>query len=137
MENFNAEVLLKELEFRFTRSGGKGGQNVNKVATKAELYFNVSESAQLLPEQKEILLEKLATRLSTNGVLKITSQEARSQLENKEKVSRKFIFLITKALAPVKPRKETKPGKQAKEKRLKEKKMNSLLKKLRQTHIEF
>ena len=105
MENFNAEVLLKEVEFRFTRSGGKGGQNVNKVATKAELYFNVNESKQLLPEQKEILLEKLATRLSTNGVLKIASQEARSQLENKEKVSRKFIFFNYKSACTGKAKK--------------------------------
>ncbi|HNR18409.1 MAG TPA: alternative ribosome rescue aminoacyl-tRNA hydrolase ArfB [Bacteroidia bacterium] len=137
MENFNAELLLKEVEFRFTRSGGKGGQNVNKVASKAELYFNINQSLILLPDQKETLLEKLAARLSTHGVLKITSQEARSQLENKEKVSRKFIFLITKAFYPVKARKETKPGKQAKEKRLKEKKMKSLLKKLRQGNVEF
>lgn len=137
MDSLNSEQLLKEAEFRFTRSGGKGGQNVNKVATKAELYFNILQSSILTDDQKNLLQEKLASRLSSGAVLKITSQEARSQLENKEKATQKFLHLIRKALTPDKKRKETKPNKQSKENRLKEKKMNSLIKKLRQSRIDL
>lgn len=137
MEYFNEEQLLKEVDFRFVRSGGKGGQNVNKVASKAELYFDINNSQLLLPEQKEILLNKLSTRLSENGVLKITSQDARTQLENKAKATRKFFFIIKKTLAPVKKRIVSKPTLQSKENRLQDKKLKSLIKKLRQQTKDY
>jgi ribosome-associated protein len=123
--------ILKErnfnLEFIFTasRSSGPGGQHVNKVSTKIELRFSVLNSNLLTPEEREILLTRLASKLTAGGEIVITSQSERSQLQNKEKVIEKFFALISKALTPVKKRKPTKPSKAAKEKRLQEKRMLS------------
>jgi peptide chain release factor 2 len=80
-----ATNLLSEIKFSTSRSSGPGGQNVNKVNTKVSLRWNVVESAILLPDQKELLLKKWATRLTVDGALLIVSQEKRSQLQNKEK----------------------------------------------------
>lgn len=120
-----------ELVFKASRSGGKGGQNVNKVSTKVELEFNIGASTLLTDEQKAVILEKLANRVTTEGVLRIVSQTERSQLGNKRRAINKFYELITKALAPRKKRLATKPGKAVKEKRLKEKKQQSEKKALR------
>lgn len=123
--------LLSEAVFKATTSGGKGGQNVNKVATKVELYFNISTSSVFDDEQKELLLVKLTTRITEEGVLRLTSSEKRTQLENKEGVKKKFINLINKALAKPKPRKKTKPSKASTEERIKDKKLTGELKKSR------
>ncbi len=125
------EELLSEVKLKATRSGGKGGQNVNKVATRVELYFDVLNSAYLTDDEKEIILRKLEGRISDSGILRITSSEDRSQLGNKDIVKEKFLQLITRALVPVKKRKKTNPGKAAKEERLKDKKVLSEKKKLR------
>jgi len=129
--NIDFESLLSEAGLKFTRSSGKGGQNVNKVSSKAELYFDVKSSAILSEEQKETLLEKLAIQISDEGVLKITSSEARTQLENKEAVKEKFINVLKKAFHKKKKRVATKIPKQVVEKRLTEKKKAGELKKLR------
>jgi len=115
----------KEFKFSASRSGGPGGQNVNKVSSKIELRFNVSESIILTAEEKDIIIAKLATRINNDGELVIISQSERSQLANKEKVIEKFYTLISKALKPVKKRKSTKPTKASQEKRLDKKKNNS------------
>lgn len=117
--------LSKELKFSASRSGGPGGQNVNKVSSKIELRFNVSESTIITAEEKDIIISKLATRINNDGELVIVSQSERSQLANKEKAIEKFYSLLSKALKPVKKRKPTKPSKASKEKRLDTKKVNS------------
>lgn len=136
MQSFNTEALLKEIEFRFTRSGGKGGQNVNKVATKAELYFDINKSTSLNDEQKQLLHIKLVSRISAAGILKVTSEEDRTQLGNKEKAAKKFLHLIKKAFAVKKKRIETKIPKAVKEKRLQNKKLKSVIKKLRSSPLD-
>ena len=123
--------LLPELTFKATTSGGKGGQHVNKVSSRIELYFDVNASVHLSEEEKSILLRKLQGRINDEGVLRITSSEGRSQHDNKETAIRKFLELISKSLAPVKPRKKTKPSAESKEERLRQKKNLSDKKKLR------
>lgn len=114
--------LHPEIQFQFARSGGKGGQNVNKVATKAELYFNITDSALLTDEEKALLLDKLASKLTTEGVLVLYHQTERTQLSNREKVLKKFDALIRKAFEKPKPRRATKPTKASREERHAEKK---------------
>ncbi|AKD57648.1 alternative ribosome rescue aminoacyl-tRNA hydrolase ArfB [Spirosoma radiotolerans] len=105
--------LQPELQYQFARSGGAGGQNVNKVATKAELRFNVRQSQVLTEEERAILEEKLASKLTTEGELVLTHQTERTQLANKEKVTKKFYRLIEKAFEKPKPRRATRPSKAA------------------------
>ncbi len=122
---FNADQLFQEVVFKATTSGGKGGQNVNKVATRVELYFDLQKSVSLTEEQKVLLNSKLYNRISGDGILRITASEKRTQLENKELVKRKFLELIQKALTPKKKRKQTAPSKSSVEERLRKKKLNS------------
>ncbi len=116
------QLLLTEVAFTASRSSGPGGQHVNKVNTRVELKFNLTESKFLTPEQKERLQLKLANRISKKGILSVSSQEKRSQVLNKEICIEKFISLIETALTPEKERKSTKPSKATKLKRLEEKK---------------
>lgn len=104
---------------------------MNKVNTKVSLRWNVVESAILLPDQKELLLKKWATRLTVDGALLIVSQEKRSQLQNKEDALGKLNQLLKEAFAKRKKRKKTKPSKDAVQKRLSQKKINSDKKKTR------
>lgn len=110
--------FIKEFKFQTSRSSGPGGQNVNKVSTRVELRFNVMESQLLTEREKEILQIKLATRISQDGILSIAVQIERSQLRNKQLAIEKFFDLVSKALAPVKKRRPTKPSRGAKERRL-------------------
>ena len=123
LPDFSSELMIKAV-----RSSGKGGQNVNKVSSKVELTFDVNNSTILNEEQKAILLDKLATKISSEGVLRIVSQEDRSQLRNKEIAIKKFYHILQKAFEKQKPRKATKPSKASRVKRLLEKKLNSLKK---------
>ncbi|ADB42242.1 alternative ribosome rescue aminoacyl-tRNA hydrolase ArfB [Spirosoma linguale] len=127
----DARRLQPEVQYQFARSGGAGGQNVNKVATKAELRFDVRNSQLLSEEERTILEEKLASKLTTEGELVLTHQTERTQLANKEKVTKKFYRLIEKAFEKPKPRKATKPSKAAVEERITRKKQKGDVKEKR------
>lgn len=115
----------KEFQFKTSRSSGPGGQNVNKVETKVELLFAVYSSEVLTEEEKEILAKKAANKIDQEGILHLTAQDKRSQIQNKELVVRKFYDLLRKAFEKKKIRKATKPSKTAIEKRLKAKKLQA------------
>jgi ribosome-associated protein len=119
------DALLTELRFSTSRSSGKGGQNVNKVESRVTLYFNVVESQLLTEEKKQKIQEKLASRITDEGVLQFSCEAERSQLLNKQTCIEKFFRLIEKALLPEKERRKTRPGHAAKEKRLKEKRIHA------------
>lgn len=122
-------LLEKEIEKEFNlkaiRSSGSGGQHVNKVATKIELSFNVELSQSLSQEQKEIIIDKLASRLTKENVLIIQCSETRSQLKNKRIAIQKAISIIEEALVINPERKPTKIPKAVIKKRLKTKRLNS------------
>ena len=125
-----AYIKKKELIYQTSRSGGKGGQNVNKVESKVELEFNVIKSEALNLNQKNIILKKYA-RLQNQSLIKLTSNIFRTQLQNKKEVQLKLILLLNQLLKPIKKRLTTKPSKISKINTLKSKKHTSLIKQLR------
>jgi ribosome-associated protein len=125
------EKILKELQFKAVRSSGAGGQHVNKVASKVELFFNLENSLGLSIEEKQRLQLKLASRLTKDSTLIISCDESRSQHKNKELVIKRFFKLIKENLRIPKKRKDTKPSKAVIKKRVESKQRNSVKKALR------
>jgi ribosome-associated protein len=117
--------ILHELHFRASRSSGPGGQHVNKVSTRVTLFWDIKNSKFLDEDQRARLLNKLQSRINSEGVLQISSQSGRSQLANKENTINKLEELLTEAFAVRKKRKPTKPSKASIEKRLEQKRRQS------------
>lgn len=135
IEDIQERELIKECVFKTARSGGKGGQNVNKVETKVELWFDIQNSYRLSDEEKALLLKKLANKLDKEGNLHLQEQSDRTQLKNKELLKEKFYKLILSGLKVAKPRKATKISKAVKARRLESKRVKSELKQSRKKII--
>ena len=114
----NKETIYKELHFKAVRSSGAGGQHVNKVSSKVELYFNLASSEAFTEKEKQLLLKNLSNRINKEGILKIYSSESRSQHINKEKVVKRLFKMIEKGLIVPKKRRPTKMSRAQKIKRL-------------------
>jgi ribosome-associated protein len=127
--------LTQEIIFFASRSGGPGGQHVNKVSTKITLKWDVIHSMALNEEQKSNLSKKLAHYLTKEGILLLSSASSRSQLQNRKSVLSKLDRLLVSAFTPRKIRKATKPGKVARRKRIQEKKLRSEKKQWRQKPV--
>ncbi|MGA2938849.1 MAG: alternative ribosome rescue aminoacyl-tRNA hydrolase ArfB [Syntrophobacteraceae bacterium] len=126
--NERIEIPEDELVFTASHSSGPGGQNVNKVSSRVTLWFDVVNSPSLSPEQKDLVISRLKTRIGKDGLLRVISQQTRSQVENKELAIERFAELLWDALKQVPIRKKTRVSKGAKLRRLEEKKQHSILK---------
>ncbi|MBO6881243.1 alternative ribosome rescue aminoacyl-tRNA hydrolase ArfB [Winogradskyella sp.] len=121
----DAEALKSELTYKAVRSSGSGGQNVNKVASKVVLYFDLEASSVFNEDEKELLRAFFSNRLNKKGVLILSSDESRSQFRNKALVTQRFLELVEEGLKEDKERKPTKIPRAVKRKRLKNKRKNS------------
>ncbi len=121
-------IPASEIAFEASRSGGPGGQHVNKTSTKVTLVFDLDASNALTDEQKDRLREKLASKLSGEGVLRVSSQRTRSQLANRDDAMNKLAEVLRNALRESKPRRKTRPSRGAKKKRLEDKRKKSEIK---------
>lgn len=128
IKRIEADVLRPFISFQTARSGGSGGQHVNKVETKVTLLFDVNAATCFSGEEKDRIRRRLAGRLQADGVVQVVSQQTRSQLQNKEIALQKLAELLAVALQTDKPRNATKPSKAAVQKRLDAKRQQALRK---------
>jgi len=126
--NNSLSIDEAEVSFTYARSPGPGGQNVNKVATKATLIFDVFESSSLTNFQRSRLRQMLPTRISKDGLMRISSWRGRSQMTNRRHALERFVELLAGALRPVRIRKKTRPSRASRERRLEDKRQRSRLK---------
>lgn len=133
--NFTKTDLQKEVTYKTSRSGGKGGQNVNKVSSKVELLFAIEQSQIFTGEEKTLLLSKLESRLNKDGLVQVMCEEERSQYLNKEKALEKLLLILTRALHQPKRRKATKPTKAMIAARLANKKLQAAKKENRKKNF--
>ena len=130
------QIPTSELHYRFSRSGGPGGQHVNRSETQVELLWDVANSPSLSDEQRERLVEKLGNRIDKDGMLHLTSSETRSQERNRHAVTERFVALLEEELKPRRKRKRTRVPDRAKRRRLEAKRRRSEIKKLRRRVLE-
>lgn len=135
--NLDKLALQREISYKTSRSGGKGGQNVNKVSTKVELLFSITDSALFTDEEKLLLTEKLQTRFNKDGLVQVICDEERSQFLNKEIALERLMVLFTKALHKPKVRKPAKVSRAAKLARLGYKKLQSDKKDSRKRNFDY
>ncbi len=134
--NFTKTDLQRDVHYKTSRSGGKGGQNVNKVSSKVELLFSVNDSILFNTDEKQLLLTRLQSRLSKEGFIQIICDEERSQYLNKEIALEKLMEILVRALHVPKKRKVTKPSKSSINARL-DNKRRSALKKINRIKRDF
>ena len=125
---FSIQDLLPNITFKASRSGGKGGQNVNKVSSKVELNFDYQSSAVFDIDEKELLKRKFSSKMTSDGLIQVVSEEERSQYLNKERTLQKLIISLKNALHKNPIRRATKPKRAAIEKRLSNKYMRAMKK---------
>ncbi len=130
------KIPAAELQFRTSRSGGHGGQNVNKLETRVELLFDIAHSTSIPDSLRQRLLLKLSSKLDSSGILRIVAQDSRSQWKNKQLAVGRFAAIIKSALKVNKKRISTKPTKTSRESRLRMKKIRGDTKRLRKIIIE-
>ena len=126
------DCLLNEVEYRTTRASGPGGQHVNKTETRVELYWNPGASSCLDEEQKLRLTQLLSSRLTSQGILILSSDKFRSQFRNRVEVTDRFLQLVNSSLAVQKKRVPTRPTRSSRDKRIRAKKLRGEIKRLRQ-----
>ena len=126
----------RELQFEYIRASGPGGQNVNKVATAVQLRFNILNSPSLASDLKGRLIQLSGNRVNTDGVLILEAKRFRTQEQNRQDATQRFVELLRKALVPPKPRKKTRPTAASKTRRLKAKKIRGEIKRIRNKPIE-
>ena len=124
----NLQVPVSELQYRYSRSGGPGGQHVNRTESQVELLWDVRNASGLSKTQRYRIERALANRIDKDGILHLTASERRSQLQNKKAVTDRFVALLREAIKPPKKRIPTKPSSSAREKRLQEKRHRSEIK---------
>ena len=135
--NFSKTELQKEITYKTSRSGGKGGQNVNKVSSKVELLFDVNSSLLFTDEEKQLLNTKLQSRFNKDGYVQVICDEERSQYLNKEKAVERLIMLLGRALHQPNIRKPTKLSKKAKAARLNDKRLQGEKKDSRKRNFDI
>lgn len=126
--NDRLEIPDEELEFEVSHGGGPGGQHVNKVATRVTAVFDVANSPSLGDAQRTLILEGLASRITQTGLLRVSSQEHKSQAMNRERAVERLAELIAEALVVQKPRKESKPTRASRKRRVKDKRQRGQVK---------
>ena len=129
-------VPLAELTFRFTRSGGPGGQHVNKAATQVELVFDVAHSPSLTADEKRRLAAALPSYVSSEGLLRLACQSTRSQRQNREEAVERFRTLLNRALHVAKPRRPTRPTRASQQRRIDAKKRRTATKSHRRSRLD-
>ena len=129
--NSDLSIPEREISFTFSRSSGPGGQNVNKLNTRVTLRFDVARSPSLTDEQRGMILERIPTRISRVGILRVVSQKHRTQKMNREAATERFAELLREALVRIRPRKKRGIPAGVKKKRLEDKRRRSRLKSAR------
>ena len=123
--NESLSIPRDELDVRVSRSSGAGGQHVNKTSSRVEIFWNVVNSPALTDQQRSLLRERLGSRLTTDGSLRVVASDTRSQIRNRELAEQRLADLLARSLIVPKKRKPTRPTKAAKEARLEAKRRHS------------